>query len=131
MKRERVKTAVKVFTYSYIDIYDKQYFRDKKKSNTKKQLFKKCMVLKPGKGKGKVLMNKGNYQDAGKTKFKIIQNDSTFTRLKTVHNYMNDVSKHNEITEAQLGRAHGLNKNHGAFTNIPKFRPIIDTTKKS
>ena len=86
-------------------------------------------------------MNKGNYQDAGKTKFKIIQNDSTFTRLKIVQNYINDLSKHNEITEAekkqmrtmstQLGRAHGLPKNHGAFTNISKFRPIIDTTKKS
>ena len=31
MKRERVKTALKAFTYSYIDISDKQYSHDKKK----------------------------------------------------------------------------------------------------
>ena len=29
---------------------------------------------------------------------------------------------------AQLGRAHGLPKIHNVFANIPKFRPIIDTT---
>ena len=33
MKRERVKTALKAFTYSYVDIYDKQYSHDKKKIN--------------------------------------------------------------------------------------------------
>ena len=73
-----------------------------------------------------------------KTKFEIIKNDPTLTRLKTVQNYLNNPCKRNEITEAekrqmrrtseQLGRAHGLPKIHKVFTNIPKFRPIVDTT---
>ena len=73
-----------------------------------------------------------------KTKFKIIKNEPTLTRLKTVQNYLNDLCKRNEITEAekkqmrpmsaQLGRAHGLPKIHKVFAKIPKFRPIIDTT---
>ena len=50
MKRERVKTALRAFTYSYIDIYDKQYSHDKKKTNVVKQLREKYMILKPGKG---------------------------------------------------------------------------------
>ena len=73
-----------------------------------------------------------------KTKFEIIKNDPTLTRLKTVQNYLNNPCKRNEITEAekrqmrrksaQLGRAHGLPKIHKVFTNILKFRPIVDTT---
>ena len=103
------------------------------------------MILKPDKGNGVVLMNTADYHDAmdqffpDKTKFKIIKNDPTLTRLKTVQNYLNNLCNRNEITEAekkqmrpmsaQLGRAHGLPKIHKVFANIPKFRPIIDTTK--
>ena len=51
---------------------------------------------------------------------------------------LNNLCKRNEITEAekkqmrpmsaQLGDAHVLLKIHTVFANIPKFRPIIDTT---
>ena len=90
MKRERVKTALRAFTYSYIEIYDKQYSHDKKKINITKQLHEKYKILKPRKGNGVVLLNTVDYQDAMnqlfsiKTKFKIIKNDPTLTRLKTV-----------------------------------------------
>ena len=43
MKRERVKTALRAFTYSYIDISDKQYSHDKKKIDIK-QLREKYMI---------------------------------------------------------------------------------------
>ena len=102
------------------------------------------MILKLDKGNGIVPLNKVDYQDAmnqlfsDKTKFKIIKIDSTLTRLKTVQNYLNNLCKHNEITEAgkkqmrpmsaQLGFAHSLPKIHKAFANILKFCPIIDTT---
>ena len=51
------------------------------------------MILKPGKDNGVVLMNEVDYHDAmnqlfsDKTKFKIIKNDPTLTRLKKVQNY--------------------------------------------
>ena len=141
MKRERVKTALRVFTYSYIDIYDKQYSHAKKKINIIKQLHEKYMILKPNKGNGVVLLNKVDYQDAinqlfsDKTKLKIIKIDPTLTRLKTVQNYLNNLCKRNEIIEAkkkqmrpmsaQLGRTLGLPK---VFAKIPKFHPVTDTT---
>ena len=144
MKRERVKTALGVFTYSYIDIYDKQYFHVKKKINIIKQLHEKYMILKPKKGNAVVLLNKVDYLDAinqlfsDKTKLKIIKIDPTLTRLKTVQNYLNNLRKRNEIIEAkkkqmrpisvQLGRTHGLPKIHKVFAKIPKFRPVTDTT---
>ena len=76
MKRERVKTALRAFTYSYIDIYDKQYSHDKKKIIVK-QLREKYMILKQDKGNGVVLLNKVDCQDAmnqffsDKTTFKV------------------------------------------------------------
>ena len=36
-----------------------------------------------------------------KTKFKIIKNDPTSIRLKTVQRYLNNLCKRNEITEAE------------------------------
>ena len=107
VKRERVKTALRAFTYSYIDIYDKQYSHDKKKINITKQLRENYIILKPDKGNAVVLMNKVDYHDAmnqlfsDKTKFKIIKNDPTLIRLKTVQNYLNNLCKRNEITEPE------------------------------
>ena len=101
MKWERVKTALRAFTYSYIDIFDEQYSHDKKIINVIKQLREKYMILKLDKGNGVVLMNKVDYHDAmnqlfsDKWKFKIIKNDPTLSRLKTVHNYLNNLYKRN------------------------------------
>ena len=94
------------------------------------------------KGNGEVLMNKADYHNAMNQlfsdKIEIIKNDPTLTTLKTVQNYLNNLCKRNEITEAekkqmtpmsvQLGRTHGLPKIHKVFANIPNFCPIIDTT---
>ena len=55
------------------------------------------MISKPYKGNGVVLMNKVIYHDAmnqlfsNKTKFKVIKNDPTLTRLKKVQNYLNNL----------------------------------------
>ena len=87
-------------------------------------------------------MNKADYHNAMNQlfsdKIEIIKNDPTLTTLKTVQNYLNNLCKRNEITEAekkqmtpmsvQLGRTYGLPKIHKVFANIPNFRPIIDTT---
>ena len=73
-------------------IYDKQYSHDKRKINIIKQLREKYLILKLDKGNGVMLMNKADYHDAmnqlfsEKTKFKIIENDPTLTRLETVQN---------------------------------------------
>ena len=64
--------------------------------------------------------------------------DPTVTRMKSLQSYLRALLKRNEITNAESdmmrpknakpGRAHGLPKIHKEFSNIPKFRPIIDTT---
>ena len=73
-----------------------------------------------------------------KTKFKVVNNDPTFRNLASVQNYLNTLVSRGELTEndkmemkpksARLGRAHGLPKIHKDYTNIPNFRPILDTS---
>ena len=38
MKKERVKTVLGAFTYSYVDIFDTQFLHDKNKTKVLKQL---------------------------------------------------------------------------------------------
>ena len=71
-------------------------------------------------------------------RFRIIKEDLTPTRLSSVQRYLRNLHKRGEIDEAtyqsirpqsaKLARAHGLPKIHKPFDDIPKFRPIIDTT---
>ena len=58
MKKERVKTALFAFTYSYVVIFDAQFLYDKNKTKALKQLRQDCVILKPDKGNGIVLINK-------------------------------------------------------------------------
>ena len=41
-KKERVKTALCAFTYSYVDIFDTQFLHDKNKTKVFKQLREDC-----------------------------------------------------------------------------------------
>ena len=139
-KKERVKTALRAFTYSCVDIFDMQFLHDKNKTKVLKQLRQECVILKPDKGNGIVfhhnLVMKKLFSD--RSKFKLIQKDPTVTRLKTVHYYVNTLFKRNKTSEegkkqlrpmaGELGRAHGLPRTYKAYANLPSFPPIIDST---
>ena len=130
--KHRVQTALKSFTYSYLDLDSKQFLNDQKHINTIRQL----RLIK--------LIDEMDYYNSmerifnDKTKFKVVNNDPTFRNLASVQNYLNTLVSRGELTEndkmemrpksARLGRAHGLPKIHKDYTNIPSFRPIVDTT---
>ena len=104
------------------------------------------MNLRPDKVKGVVLIDKVDYHNpmsqlsSDKTQFKIIKNDLTLTRLKTVQNYLKNLCKRNNISEgeknqmipisAQLSHVHDLQLSQ-VFANILKLCSIIDTTNTS
>ena len=57
--------------------------------------------------------------------------------MKTLQSYLSTLLKRNELTKEEynmrpkngkLARAHALPKIHKRCSNIPKFRPIVDTT---
>ena len=72
------------------------------------------------------------------SKFSQLKNDPTNTRLTTLQHYLSTSRNRGEISDqdfkfmrpqaASFGRAHGAPKTHKDFTDLPTFRPIIDTT---
>ena len=68
-----------------------------------------------------------------------INEDVTFRRLSFLHQYLRKLKGQKEILKeiyqrirpqnGRLARARGLLKIHKEFVNLPKFRPIVDTTR--
>ena len=85
-----------------------------------------------------VLLNNKDYTIKDYTIFKSLESDPMITRMKTLQSYLSTLHKRNELTEEEyntmrpkngkLSRAHGLPKIQKEYSNIPKFRPIADTT---
>ena len=130
--------------FNIINIDEKRIFKDQKKIKLLKSLQKTITVLKPDKGNGIVLMDKSDYIHTvenifgDSNKFKLITDDPTITRMKSLQNYLRKIHNRGELTKdefslcrpknAKPAKAHGLPKIHKSFDRIPKFRPIIDTT---
>ena len=146
ISKHRIKTALKSFTYTYLDLDFKNFGIDQKRTKILRHLRSRCMILKPNKGQGRVIINKKDYFQSldrlfnDKTNLEILEEDSALRNLNTIQNYLNILYKRGEITEdekklmrpkfGQIGRAHGLPKIHKQFNNISSFRPIVDTTNK-
>ena len=112
--------------------------------NIVKATFQDCVILKPDKGFGIVLITKNEYNLAMKklfsdhSKIKVVKEVPTLTRLRTVQNYVNTMFKRNEISEDQKkqlrpmtlqpGRSNRLPKTQKVYTNLQLFRLIIGTT---
>ena len=140
---DTAQTALKGFTYNYLDLDVKQLFNGRKKIKALQDLRDICMILKPDNGQGIVLINKTDYQSlkqsfGDRKKFQVLDHDLTSANLVTIYNYIQTIHKRGEINEAemkeispksmQVERAHGLPKIHKKYTDLPSFRPIIDTT---
>ena len=144
MATERVKYALRSFAYNLIDLDDKNFYQDSKKTKIIKNLRKRAVILKPDKGQGVVLLKKEDYVNSmdqifsDKKKFKLVENDNTISRIENIKRYLNTMLNRGEISEqekkdmrmrgANRARARGLPKTHKKFDQIPPFRPIVDTT---
>ena len=58
---ERVKNALRSFTYNCLDLDLKQYFTDRKRIRILSALSKDFAILKPDKGNGIVILNRSDY----------------------------------------------------------------------
>ena len=141
---ERATNSLRAMAFSYIDLENKQIFKDKMKLDIIKNLRKELVILKSDKRNSIVLLNANDYNNGveklfqEKLKFKQFLEDPTPSRLTSVQRYLKNLNKRSELTNymyykirlksAKLSRAHGLPKIHNLFENIPSFRPILDTT---
>ena len=126
---------------------DTRIYKDPNKLKIIEELYKHVAILKPDKGNGIVLFDIKDYTNSVEhlfkdpKKFQILDTDPTITRMKLLQSYLRTLLHRKEITKAKFdlmrpknakpARVHGLPKIHKEFLNIPKFRPIIDTTGTS
>ena len=86
----RAKTALKCFTYAYIDLDLKQFSKDAKRIKVIKNLRKECVILKPDKGTGVVVIKIEDYRKclnqlfSDKNYFKKVDEDHMLTHLGTL-----------------------------------------------
>ena len=131
------QTALKSITCNCLDLDIKQYISDNKMIKVLRNIKEKCLILKPDKGQGIVLIDKTGYYNSMERlfndtrKFTLLQEDPTLRNLSTVETYLNTLHKRNEINIedknlmrpkfAQIGCAHGLRKIHKGYQDIPPF----------
>ena len=143
ISKVRAKEALKSFAYNYLNLV-KQFISGSKSIKTLRKLKDKCLILKPDKGQGIVLMNRDDYNNSlenlfnDASKFQLLYHNPTIRNLLTVQSYLNTLYNHQEITLvdknaitpkfAQVGQAHGSPKIHKNYDHLPPFRPIIDAT---
>ena len=78
MTKQRVQTALRAFTYKYLDLKSKDYHLNRKRVNIIQNLRVKVIILKPEIGQGIVLVNKDDYilnmecLFSDKTKFQVL-----------------------------------------------------------
>ena len=139
----QAKNQLRALAFNLINLDEKQFFKDKKKLETIRSLKERVVLLTPDKGNGVVILKKEDYEKsieelfADRSKFKILNDDPTNTRLTTLQNFLRSLKKRGEIDEAELkamypenakpGRAYGTAKVHKEFETIPPLRPIVDT----
>ena len=144
MSKHRAKNVLRAFTYNYLDLDDIQFISDSKRLKVLKSLKKDYVLLKPDKGQTIVVLKREDYVSSvqrifdDQRKFKKVYHNLTLRNLSTIQGYLSKLFNRDEISEddkksmrprsAQIGRAHGLPKIHKEYTNLPPFRPIIDTT---
>ena len=144
ISKVRAKTVLKYFTYNYFDFDVTQFISDNKITKTLRKLKDKCLILKPNKGEGIVLVNRDDCNNSlenlfnDTSKIQLLDDDPTIRNLSTAQSYLNTLYNRQKITLedkdamrpkfAQVVRAHGLPKVHKSCHHFSPFRPIIDAT---
>ena len=142
----KIKNSLRGLAFNMINFEDAYIFKDSKKIRILQQIFQNVAILKPHKGNCVVLFGKQDHNKLLEQLFKdqekkILHKDPIITRMTTLVNYLKNLCSKKEFSKAEFNqmrpknskpaRVHGLTRKHKTFTNIPNFRPIIDTSGSS
>ena len=107
MASERIKNALRSFAWNLVDLDDRNFYNDSKKTRIIKGLRKRAVILKPDKGQGIVLLRREDYVEsmerifADRSKFKEVESDNTISRVENLKRYLNTLLNRGEITESE------------------------------
>ena len=105
ISKVRAQTALKSFIYNCLDLDIKQYISDNKMIKVLRSIKEKCLILKPDKGQGIVLIDKTGYYNSMERlfndtrKFTLLQEGPTLRILTTVQTYLNTLHKMKVLKE--------------------------------
>ena len=103
--RDTAQTVLKAFTYNYLDLEVKQLFNEQNKIKALQNLRERCMILKPDKGQGIVLIIKTDYYQSleqlfgDRKKFQVLDHDPTLTNPSTIQNSIQTIYKHTNMVK--------------------------------
>ncbi|XP_064606697.1 spindle assembly abnormal protein 6 homolog isoform X2 [Liolophura sinensis] len=140
--RAKIREAIQTLALNFV-IYATHPCSDYGKINVLRNLKRKYVVLKADEGNGIVVIKKMDYDKkmeelfSDTSKFQMLKSDPTLKNLEHVQHDLKALRKKEEISEveymlmypkrAKPARAIGLPKIHKDLTDLPEFRPVIDT----
>ena len=89
ISKVRAKTALKYFAYNYLDLDVTQFISDNRITKLLRKRKDKCLILKPNKGEGIVLVNRDDCNTSlenlfnGTSKIQLLDDDATIRNLCT------------------------------------------------
>ena len=123
-------------SFSLLDLDAQQITKDISKITMINNLLKDVVILKPDNGNGIVLVDINDCRTSvkhlfsDKSKFRIVENDPTFTRLDSLQQYVRKLKTHNEISEEVYKRICPENARlamvHPKYTKILSIFPSSD-----
>ena len=86
ISKVRAQTTLKSFTYSCLDLDIKQHFSDNKMIKVLQNIKQKCVIIKPDKGQGIVLIDKTDYYNSME---RLFNDTSKFIFIHEVPTFVN------------------------------------------
>ena len=103
----QAKNCIRAMAFNLIYIDNQQMYKDAKKVKIIQDLKEKVVLLSPDKGNGVVIMDRKDYVEsmealfADRTKFRIIKEDPTHSRMSILQNYIRMLKKTGQIDDQQ------------------------------
>ena len=118
-----------------INFEDARIFKDSKKIKIIQQLRQNVAVLKPDKGNGVVLLDNQDYVNSmeqlfkDQTKFKILEKDSTITRMTTLQNYLRNLCNRGEASKTEFDQMRPKNAKTARAHGLPRYVKLLPTSQ--
>ena len=95
-------------TFNLVNMKETQIYRDKKKVQIIRKLKEEVVLLNPDKGNGVIIMDIKDYIESvnhlfsDRTKFQIIKEGPTNSRMTTLQNYIRKLTKQGQDPRSQI-----------------------------
>ena len=115
---------------NYLDLHVTQFIKDNKRIKTLRKLKDKCLILKPDKRQGIVLINRDDYKNSlenllnDTSKFQLLDYNPTIRNFSTLRSHLNTLYNSQEITLEDKNAMRQKFAHVGWANRLPKMHKI-------